>query len=171
MHVIFLLFIFRSFPSCHHHHRRHSPSAPSGGPPQVQRLGLLSSCSKAPPPALVSLVPALRRTMASSLSFSLRSETGKKRHSRAEPSLRRRPPGDTQGGEGCCAIMVTAATTAAAAAAAERTSPSLLSPQQHTDHCSIAHRRFVTHAYIIQQLSLSLSLYSTSVCLSLSLSL
>lgn len=54
-----------------------------------------------PPPPPPPRLSALRRTRASSLSCSLRSETGKNRHSLTEPSLRRRTPGDALG----CAIV------------------------------------------------------------------
>ena len=109
-------------PTLHWHHLSpsphlpsYSPSTPSGGPPHVQRLGLLSRWSRAspppplpPPPPRLSAPPALRRTRASSLSCSLRSETGKNRDSLTEPSLRRRTPGDALG----CA-MVTACSSRA----------------------------------------------------------
>ena len=97
------------------HLSSYSPSTPSGGPPHVQRLGLLSRWSRVspppplpPPPPRLSAPPALRRTRASSLSCSLRSETGKNRDSLTEPSLRRRTPGDALG----CA-MVTACSSRA----------------------------------------------------------
>lgn len=79
--------------------RKSSTSAPSGGPPHVQRFGLLfstrwasSSSPPAPPPP--PRLSVLLLTRASSRSCSLRSEMGKKRHSLTEPSLRRRRPGE-----------------------------------------------------------------------------
>lgn len=114
--IIAIAFLLPPSPRQQHkknHLPSYSPSTPSGGPPHVQRLGLLSRWSRAspppplppPPPPRLSAPPALRRTRASSLSCSLRSETGKKRHSLTEPSLRRRVPGDALGDS--CA-MVTA---------------------------------------------------------------
>lgn len=86
------------------------PSTPPGGPPQVHRLGRFSGVSRASPPLLsLSFPAALRRTSASSLSFSLRSSTGKNRFSLTEPSLRRRVPGESHGN----AIVAAAAVAAA----------------------------------------------------------